>query len=453
MGDYSLIDAIAGFDEKPFLQHKDQTRTYGELSTSIGEWRQILDAHGITYGAVVAIVGDYSFATISLFLALHKNKNIIVPITSTLPSDIDTQIDESFADWVVTFNNSSYSLMEVTSHRTSHFFLSQIRERNVSGLILFSSGSEGKPKAMIHDLDLLVASFRHVKPKKIVILVFLMFDHVGGINTLLNILATGSLMVIPESRNAAEVGSLIEKHRINVLPSTPTFLNLMLINSVHEKFDLSSLKIISYGTEPMPEELLRKLRLNIKKVRFIQTFGTSETGIAKTTSKSSDSTSFRLEELGGNHKIVNGELWLRSETQVLGYLNASMDQFTEDGWFKTGDLVHQESDGFFTIIGRNKEVINVGGEKVLPVEVESVVLQMSEVTDCMVYPEENAITGSGVAVEVCLAEDLEPATFRKKLRSFCSERLAKYKIPTKIRIVDRTTFGARFKKMRMRAGG
>ena len=77
-----------------------------------------------------------------------------------------------------------------------------------------------------------------------------MFDHVGGINTLLNILATGSVMVIPASRNAAEVGSLIEKYRINVLPSR-RLSNLMLINSVHEKYDLSSLKIISYGTESM----------------------------------------------------------------------------------------------------------------------------------------------------------------------------------------------------------
>jgi len=66
-------------------------------------------------------------------------------------------------------------------------------------------------------------------------------------------------------------------------------------------------------------------------------------------------------------------LWLKSKTQIMGYLNAPMDSFTEDGWFKTGDLVEVTDDGYIKIIGRSKEVINVGGEKVLPAEVESII--------------------------------------------------------------------------------
>ena len=71
----------------------------------------------------------------------------------------------------------------------------------------------------------------------------------------------------------------------------------------------------------------------------------------------------------------DGELWLRSKTQVLGYLNASMDPFTEDGWFKTGDLVDELKDGYIRIIGRKNDLINVGGEKVLPAEVESILME------------------------------------------------------------------------------
>ena len=451
MGDGQLIEKIREFGEKSFLVHKRDSYTYQDLLFSIDGWFKLLRSEGVDQGSVVAIVGDYSFTSIACFLALLKNKNIIVPITAKLEPEVEIQLGEAFVKWAVTFQEKNHHIEKRYSTIEPHALVTEIRNKNAAGLILFSSGSAGKPKAMIHDLDVLVDSFAGARSKNMVILVFLMFDHIGGINTLLNVLASGSKMVIPESRNAEEIGSLIEKNKVMVLPSTPTFLNLMLINDVHQKYDLSSLKIISYGTEPMPETLLTKLRHSFKKVRFIQTFGTSETGISKTTSKSSGSTSFRLDQLGGEHKIVDGELWLRSETQILGYLNHSMENFTKDGWFKTGDMVVQQGDGFFTIVGRNKEIINIGGEKVLPIEVESVLLQMPEVLDCMVYAEKNSITGSAVAAEVRLTEEMSPLLFRKKLRIFCRDRLAQYKIPTKIRVVESTSFGDRFKKMRISA--
>ena len=449
MDNPQLINKIKEFGEKPFLVHKRVSYTYYDLYLAIDNWARLLNADGVEEGSVVAIISDYSFSSISCFLALIKNKNIIVPITSKLQQDIHIQLDEAFVSWVVTFQEKTHHIEKRDSIKKNHFLMTEIQKKNAAGLILFSSGSAGKPKAMIHNLDILVDSFSCSRSKNLVIIVFLMFDHIGGINTLLNILASGSKMIIPESRNAEEIGSLIEKNKVMVLPSTPTFLNLMLINDVYRKYDLSSLKVISYGTEPMPEALLTKLRSIFKKVRFIQTFGTSETGISKTISKSSSSTSFRIEQLGGEYKIVDGELWLRSETQILGYLNHSMERFTEDGWFKTGDMVVQEEDGFFVIVGRNKEIINIGGEKVLPVEVESVLLQMPEVLDCMVYAEKNAITGSTVAAEVSLTQIMSPSLFRKRIRLFCRDKLAQYKVPTKIRIVKKTSFGDRFKKMRI----
>lgn len=96
------------------------------------------------------------------------------------------------------------------------------------------------------------------------------------------------------------------------------------------------------------------------------------------------------------YKIVENKLWLRNKTQVLEYLNASMESFTSDSWFKTGDLVETVEDGYLKIIGRSNEVINVCGQKVLPAEVESVILFMKEVDDCMVYGEKNIITGQTV---------------------------------------------------------
>lgn len=143
----------------------------------------------------------------------------------------------------------------------------------------------------------------------------------------------------------------------------------------------------------MPESLLVRLRTAFRKVKLLQTFGTGETGISQTSSSSSSSTLLLLDDPKIKHCIVKGELWLRSRFQILGYLNHSMESFTKNGWFKTGDMVEEVWDGFIRIKGRLEELINVGGQKVLPADVESIFKEMRQVEDCLVYIEPNPITG------------------------------------------------------------
>lgn len=159
-----------------------------------------------------------------------------------------------------------------------------------------------------------------------------------------------------DQNNQVLISGLIEEHQIHVLTASPTFSNMMLMAKVQERFDLSSLKMITYGTESMPESLLKKLKVIFPRTKLLQTFGTSETGIAQTSSRSSDSLEMKLDDPNLEYRIVNGELWLKSKTQIIGYLNASMESFTEDGWFKTGDLVEQLEGGYLKIKGRAKEV-------------------------------------------------------------------------------------------------
>ena len=302
---------------------------------------------------------------------------------------------------------------------------------------------------MIHDLDKLVDVFAGRKSRNLSMIVFLMYDHIGGINTLFNSLASGSFMVAPEKRDAEEVAALIQQFRVTILPTSPTFLNLLLIAEAHCQYDLSSLKIITYGTEPMPESLLLKLRGAFPKVKFLQTFGTSETGISRTESKSSGSLFMKLDDPDIEHRIVEGELWLRSKTQILGYLNHSMESFTGDGWFRTGDKVEVDASGYIRIIGRAKEMINVGGEKVIPSEVESVLMELPEVADCTVFGQSSPITGQIVAAKVALKSAMDTTEMKSTIRRHCSQRLARYKIPVKISFVDDSLFGNRFKKKRM----
>mgnify|MGYP002741704967 FL=1 len=422
--------------------------SYNELYIKIKEIENFIKDK-IKSGEVVAILADYSFVSIALFFALYENKNIIAPITSTSKKEIDGKVKESFSTKIINLENENLVITNIKS-KASHKIINDLQNSKCAGLILFSSGSTGAPKAMIHNLDTLVDSYGDKKQKQINMLVFLMFDHIGGINTILNILSMNATMIIPQNRNADDICKLIEEYKIAVLPSSPTFLNLILINRSYEKYDLSSLRMITYGTETMPEGLLNRLKTVFSKVKFLQTFGTSETGIAATSSKSSSSTFMKIDDENLEYKIVDNELWLRSKTQILGYLNRSMESFTNDGWFKTGDLVELDNEGFIKIIGRNKEIINVGGQKVLPSEVESVLLGMDEIEDCLVYGEQNAITGQSISCDVVLKHGIDDSGFKILVRKFCKDKLDSFKIPTRVNVVQKTEFTERFKKSRIK---
>ena len=442
-----MVDKFKDNDQTAII-YNGKKYSYNELYIKIKEIENFIEGK-IKSGEVVAILADYSFVSIALFFALYENKNIIAPITSTSKKEIDGKVKESFSTKIINLENEKLLITNIKSE-ASHKIINDLQTSKCAGLILFSSGSTGAPKAMIHNLDTLVDSYGYKKQKQINMLVFLMFDHIGGINTMLNILSMNATMIIPQNRNADDICKLIEEYKIAVLPSSPTFLNLILINRSYEKYDLSSLRMITYGTETMPEGLLGRLKAVFSKVKFLQTFGTSETGIAATSSKSSSSTFMKIDDENLEYKIVDNELWLRSKTQILGYLNRSMESFTNDGWFKTGDLVELDNEGFIKIIGRNKEIINVGGQKVLPSEVESVLLGMDEIEDCLVYGEQNAITGQSVSCDVVLKHGIDDSGFKILVRKFCKDKLDNFKIPTRVNFVQKTEFTERFKKSRIK---
>jgi acyl-coenzyme A synthetase/AMP-(fatty) acid ligase len=430
------------------LAHDGHEYSYQDLLVRTEEYQETLKARLKPF-SVVCILSDYNFEAIATFIALMSLKCIIVPITTEVQEEINDRISEAFVDYIIGISDTgSLELREHHGTQPKHQLIIDLKDNNNAGLVLFSSGSTGKPKAMIHNLDVLCDSYKGKKRKSLRIMVFLMFDHIGGLNTMFNALAMGATMVIPSYREADHVCQLIEKYKVRILPASPTFLNMILMSGAAEKYDLKSLRMITYGTEAMPESLLQRIKESFPRTKLLQTFGTSETGIAQTVSKSSTSTFMKIDDPDVEYKIVNSELWLRSETQISGYLNAPMEKFSEDGWFKTGDLVEEDSEGYIRIIGRSSEVINVGGEKALPGEIESTILQMEEVWDCSIFPETNAITGQHVAVKVVLNQDIGERDAKKLIRAFCKGKLENYKLPIKVYVVDQLDVSARYKKQR-----
>ena len=443
-----FIEKLSIHKEKIAIIDKENEVSYFDLVQNIFNFSSKLERLNIASGEVVFILGDYSFDSISLFFSLALNGNIIVPITSENEEEINERIIVVQPDWIFNINSNLEKKVENNFRLQRHQLLDSLIELKLPGLILFSSGSTGKPKAMVHNLENLLSNYIDKKVKEMNFLVFLMFDHIGGLNTLFNCLSMGVVITIPQNRNPNDIARLIEKYKINILPSSPTFLNLMFISNVFDIYDLSSIRMITYGTEAMPDSLLLKLKEKLPKVKFLQTFGTSETGIIKTSSMTSSSTFLKFDDPNQEFKIVSGELWLRSKTQVLGYINHSNDSFTEDGWFMTGDLVEKTEGGFIKIIGRSKEIINVGGQKVLPAEVESVIMELHFIQDCIVKSEKNSITGQMVCVDVVMKEGFVFKNEKLKIKFHCRQKLESFKVPTRIIEIDKVLFTNRFKKIR-----
>jgi acyl-coenzyme A synthetase/AMP-(fatty) acid ligase len=416
--------------------------SYKELVDRIYHYEDILNFFS---NKRIAIVGDFNFESISLLLAFRNTNNVFIPITFTTEVELNKKIIEANVDILFQQN-------DLTFDYNYKFIQNEIKHNyETSGLILFSSGSTGKPKMMFHEFEKLFNSLNYFskKQRNIRILLFLMFDHIGGINTLLNCIKDGSTIVIPQDRSPDTISTIIHTFKVNVLPTTPTFLNLMLLSNVNFEFQFTSLKLITYGTERMPEAVLLKIKNALPHVRLLQTFGTSETGILKTISKSSDSLFFKIEDDRYEYKIIDQILLIKSKLNIKGYLNLESDKFDKDGWYNTGDVVITDEDGYIMIVGRVNEVINIGGLKVLPAEIEEVLMKFENVVDCLVYGKNNSITGQFVCAKIVLNDyhiAIKDINLKKKIKAFCRLKLEKFKIPTIIDFVEKLEITNRFKK-------
>ncbi|EHR0430327.1 long-chain fatty acid--CoA ligase, partial [Campylobacter jejuni] len=307
---------------------------------------------------------------------------------------------------------------------------------------LFSSGSTGKPKAIIHDLYKIIQNIQFDNKHNVVISLFLP-DHVAGIDVLLKTLSSNSTLVIVSKREVGVILKSIELYKVNIMPISPSMLRLILLGEV-DKYNLESIEVIAYGSEKIDESILNKIKKLFKNVYIKRNFGTSETFSFKAKNNKNNETYFKI--LDAKYKIIEGELYLKSNTQSLGYLNADNSVFTDDGYFATGDLVeviNENGEEYIKIIGRNKEIINVGGEKILPQEVEGIIFQIPFIHDCLVY-------GQSVCLKVVLTKEknINSLELKKEIRLFCKDKLASYKIPTKVDIVESLEVSKRFKKAR-----
>lgn len=406
--------------------------TFSDLVNQINVFKNLL-SNKIKNHDRVLIYSDYTFHSISLLLSLSDLNINIIPLVKTTESEYQEKVESVNPHLILSFDDNNKIIIEKGKLSSNNgVVFNDVSNKGDTGIILFSSGTTGKPKVMIQNLTKIISSIKIPRRQKSLrFIILLMFDHIGGLNTLFNCLINGSPFVIPKDRSPSLVISLINRHQVNVLPTTPTFLNLLMIDESFDSSKLKSLKLITYGTERMSEIILNKLNSSLPKVKLLQTFGTSETGILKTQSKSSNSLFFKIVDDEKEYKILGDELYLRSKTQVNGYVNHNNDSFLNDGWYATGDLVETSDDGYIKIIGRKNKLINVGGLKVLPKEIEDVINSVDGVDDSTVYSEPNNIVGNIVCAKI-FTQFENTKELKSEIKSVCRKNLDKFKVPVKL---------------------
>ncbi len=441
----SLLERMQCVKDAPALVCGEEEVSHRSLLSACLAYLDLLEVEAVPPGSVVALEGDFQPAAVGLLLALLARGDVAVPLTSQRAAERAHRLAIAQVGVIVQPTDERTLEVQRTGLQARHPLLGSLRECGEPGLVLFTSGSTGQPKAVLHNAARLLAKYERPRPAWRT-LAFLLFDHIGGLNTLFHTLANGGTLVVCEERTPDAVCALVERHRVELLPTSPTFLNLLVLSEAYRRYDLSSLKRITYGTEPMPEVTLRRLQELFPAVKLAQTYGLSELGILRTKSKAPDSLLMRIGGEGYETKVVDGLLWVRAESAMLGYLNAP-SPFDAQGWFNTGDEVLVEGD-HVRVLGRRSEIINVGGEKVHSVEIESVILSLPNVADVTVRGEPNPITGQTVVAEVVLREPEDPLALRSRIRNSCRARLASFKVPTKVTIAPQLAAGSRFKKAR-----
>jgi fatty-acyl-CoA synthase len=324
--------------------------------------------------------------------------------------------------------------------------------------LLYTSGTTGKPKGvMIPRRQLYWNGYNtainwglrddDISP------VFTPLYHAGGIAAfLIPIFCMGGTIVLHAGFDVDEGWRVIQDERCTVILGVPTIWKLLMDAPQFATADLSHVRWLISGGAPLPQRIIAAYQQ--RGVVFKQGYGMTEVGVNCFTMSVEDSfrkpgsigrpmmfTEVRLESMDGDV----GEMWIRGPHVSKGYWNneaATREAYTDDGWFRTGDLARRDDEGFFYIAGRRKEMFISGGVNIYPAEIEAELVAHPAVSDAAVVAVSDETWGeAGVAFVVATVSE---TVSEEELTQHLLERIARYKIPRRFVFVDalpRTPYG------------
>ncbi len=440
----SFLKFIESAKNKVAIVCDEDNISYSGLYENILHDCKFLDKHGVK-GAGVLLADNYSISSISMLFALWMLDNVVALTSLSAATKIKTLADDSGVKFIIKNDGAGEKIIIENEPNSVPPNVYQLLSLKQAGFIVFSSGSTGPSKGVVHRITPFFE--RYLKSEKCgAMLAFLLFDHIGGLVTVFQVLATHGTLVLPRERSPEEVGRCVEHFNVETLHVSPTLLNLSLISGVFRRSNIKSLKRIYYGSEPISYEVLKRIKKNLPDVELKQLYGMSEIGVLPCDSKQGDSRWMRMDDQNYSVKVVDGILHVRGKTTMVGYLS-DLSSLPENTYFNTEDLA-EENDGYFKIKGRAVDLINVGGSNVYPIDVERVLEELDNVVDVVVYGEENPILGEVVAARFVLENDEVLGNFKIRMHKEIKGILPPEQIPRIISISKATLYTNRFKKIR-----
>lgn len=397
--------------------------SYGRLTAEAESLAHGLQAAGIERFAIVS--NDIPLVVALLAASSLTGAEACVYAPDIAPDEMDRQA-AAFAHPVVVSDRDDLGSPEVPVVRPSALraegpAVAVLPERRP--LLVLTTGSTGTPKGVRHDWSRQLARMENAPDGSgQVWLLAYGPQQFAGLQILIHVLGTGATLVAPSVRRPQAVLELIHDHGVDHISATPTFWRFMLAEFRADARPVPELKQITLGGEAAPGALLEELRDTWPEARISHIYAGSEFGSTGSVRDGTDGLPASL--LAGSDdapvslKIVDGELWVKSQASMLGYHGE--DDRPVDEWWPTGDMVDVVDDRI-VFRGRKTDVINVGGVKVHPLPVEDRVTAVAGVQAARVYGRANALVGAVVAVDVMLEDGSDEKVVKTAIRDACAD--------------------------------
>ncbi len=441
-------NAAAHVPDRPALHIDGDTWTFADLDRISEQLATVLMARGIGVGDHVTHRATICLATVALFAATAKIGAVYVPLDPSLSTDEQSRLEALVLPALSLTEAAGDELLRHASAlgEVPPAADDALRE-DAANILFFTSGSTGAPKCIpITNRVCMLRSHPGAQPESrgAALCPFPLF-HVASWTIALQQWQNRAAVILPSTFTAEAICHGITAHRADRIYGIPAIWRRILdhVSSLaemgEEAPDLSSLKYADTGTSATPPSLIAALRELVPRATIRVFYGSTEAGPVTCLEGSAltehpDSCGLPLP--GVQVRVsADRELELRGPSVFGGHSDQPSSVFTDDGWLRTGDMAEIDPDGFVSITGRVKEVIRSGGHSVVPTEVESTLSALPQIADIAVVGIPDPDWGEIVCAVIVVVPGRD-APDLDSLRSHCAGRLAPFKHPRRLIVVE-----------------